>query len=118
MNSNNFANTVLSIQERNLVQRINNNQSLNDRQKERRITAIYLFNEDVVNYVNDSLAESEDAYGIMNYGFSLPILLTVQNLTWSLSYTYSIPVNLPGETTDWSPIGYFGTSLSYRIPLK
>lgn len=113
-----YANAVISSQERDWIQNIRNNESLSSREKLKRITSIYLANAEVAAYVSDSLAESTNEYGIMNYSFSLPILLSIKNFTWSINYTYSIPVNLPGETADLNPIGYLSTSLSYRIPIK
>lgn len=59
-----------------------------------------------------------NAFGILNYAFTLPLSLTTERFYFLLSFTYSIPVQLPGEFIDVEPIGYFGASISYRIPFK
>jgi len=57
-------------------------------------------------------------YGIMDYNFSLPLSLQTKHLSILLTYTYSIPIALPGEETTLDPVSYFGASISYRIPLN
>ncbi len=59
-----------------------------------------------------------NAFGILNYSFTLPLALSTNRFYFLLSYTYSIPMKLPGEFIDVEPIGYFGASISYRIPFK
>lgn len=61
----------------------------------------------------------DNAFGILNYAFTIPLSLSTNRLNILLSYTYSIPVQLPGEEfVEIDPIGYFGVSISYRIPFK
>jgi hypothetical protein len=67
---------------------------------------------EVTEYVDDQ------EFGILNYAFTLPLSLSTEHLYFLLSYTYSIPIQLPGEFIDVNPIGYFGASISYRIPFK
>lgn len=57
-------------------------------------------------------------FGTLNYAFTIPLSLTTERFYFLLSYTYSIPVQLPGEFIEVEPIGYFGASISYRIPFK
>lgn len=57
-------------------------------------------------------------FGILNYSFTLPLSLSTDRLYFMFSYTYSIPVQLPGEFIEADPVGYFGASISYRIPFK
>ncbi|MEO9484932.1 MAG: hypothetical protein ABJG47_15840 [Ekhidna sp.] len=57
-------------------------------------------------------------FGILNYALTLPLSLSTNRFYLLLSYTYSIPVQLPGEFIEVDPIGYFGASISYRIPFK
>lgn len=57
-------------------------------------------------------------FGLMNYSFTLPLFLSTKRWNILLSYTYSIPIKLPDEFFDVDPIGYFGASISYRIPFK
>lgn len=59
-----------------------------------------------------------EEFGILNYSFTLPISLTAKRVSILLSYTYSIPVKLPGEFFEADPVGYFGASVLYRIPFK
>lgn len=59
-----------------------------------------------------------NAFGLMNYSFTLPLSFSSDRWNILLSYTYSIPVKLPGEYFDVDPIGYFGASISYRIRFK
>ncbi len=61
---------------------------------------------------------SSKEFGILNYAFTLPISLTVGRINLILSYTYSIPVQLPNEFIEVDPLGYLGASISYRIPFK
>lgn len=56
-----------------------------------------------------------DAFGILNYSFSLPLSLQIERFNILLNYTYSIPIQLPGEFVEVDPIGFFGATLSYRI---
>lgn len=75
--------------------------------------------QDIVdNGYEESILENSNAFGLMNYSFSLPIALSIKNLSIILSYTYSIPVALPGEFFEVDPVGFFGASISYRIPFK
>lgn len=57
-------------------------------------------------------------FGLMNYSFSLPVSFTINNFSWMISYTYSVPVSLPGEQITLEPLGYLGASVSYLIPFK
>lgn len=71
----------------------------------------------------DNGVETQDftdgnAFGLMNYSFTLPISLSTERWNFMFSYTYSIPVQLPGEFFSVDPIGYFGASISYRIRFK
>lgn len=67
---------------------------------------------------DSTIYEDGNAFGLLNYSFSLPISFSTNRINVILSYTYSIPVSLPGEILSVNPIGYFGASISYRIPLN
>ncbi|MEM9340669.1 MAG: hypothetical protein AAGA66_18190 [Bacteroidota bacterium] len=60
----------------------------------------------------------ETSFGVLNYSLTLPLSLSTNSLNFLLSYTYSIPVKLPGEFFEVNPIGYFGAAISYRISLN
>ncbi len=63
--------------------------------------------------------ETRDVFGLMNVSFSTPISLRYKQFSLLLSYTYNIPVELPGESlADTKPNSYFSTSLGYMIPLR
>ena len=66
----------------------------------------------------ETFFEEGNAFGLMNYSFSLPLTASINHFSIILNYSYSIPVSLPGEFFEVDPIGYFGASLSYRIPFK
>jgi hypothetical protein len=57
----------------------------------------------------------ENEFGLMNYAFSLPVMLSIDRWTLTLNYTYNIPVALAGEVYEYEPNGYFSSSFSYLI---
>lgn len=61
---------------------------------------------------------NRNKFGVLNYALTFPISMSTNRINVLLSYTYSIPVQLPGEFVEVDPLGYFGVSLSYRIPFK
>ncbi|MEP1094621.1 MAG: hypothetical protein ABJG78_05895 [Cyclobacteriaceae bacterium] len=74
-----------------------------------------------LNLLVENGVESEEfvdgqEFGILNYSFSLPISLSTNRFSILLSYTYSIPIQLSSEIFEVEPLGYFGASISYRIP--
>ena len=73
-------------------------------------------NEIAMNGIESAEFIDGGAFGILNYSFSLPLSLSTDKLSILLSYTYSIPVKLPGEIFDIDPLGYFAASISFRIP--
>jgi len=98
---------------------------------ERRNLMVKLINSDLLTTpdrialrkIANSIFESEiivldGSFGLMNYSFSLPLMLSMNKFSFLLSYTYSVPVSLPGEAFDIDPVGFFGASVSYRIPFK
>lgn len=74
-----------------------------------------------LNQIVENGIESEqfvdgEEFGVLNYSFSIPISLATNRFSILLSYTYSIPVQLSSEIFKVEPLGYFGASISYRIP--
>ncbi len=68
---------------------------------------------------NKLFSEStNDVFGLMNLSFSLPVFFTIDRFSISINYSYNIPYSLPGEVFEFDPIGYLGTSITYRIPFK
>ena len=64
------------------------------------------------------IEENEDVFGLLNYSFSLPVSFYAKRFFVLLAYTYSIPVQLPGETIEFDPIGYFSVAFNYRLFTK
>jgi hypothetical protein len=62
--------------------------------------------------------QEDNVFGFMNYAFSIPILMTHGQWTFSLNYTYNIPISLPGEDFEYDPNGYFSASLGYLLQGK
>jgi hypothetical protein len=60
----------------------------------------------------------KNVFGIMNYTFSAPLTMVRKNWTLNLTYSYSIPKALPGETLTYSESSFLSGSLSYFIGLK
>lgn len=64
------------------------------------------------------LEQQENVFGLMNYSFSLPLMMTTGKFSFLISYSYSVPVALPGEDFSMEAIGYLGAAITYRIPFK
>ncbi|MEO1050700.1 MAG: hypothetical protein AAFX87_08735 [Bacteroidota bacterium] len=60
--------------------------------------------------------DERNEFGLMNYSLSAPISFRINNFNIYTSYTYNIPVELPGEQFELSPSGFFSVTLSYSIP--
>ncbi|MFT6865853.1 MAG: hypothetical protein ACJA08_000679 [Cyclobacteriaceae bacterium] len=112
-----FARNALSADE---MAEIENIRMSNIRFKGQQIIDIYLNNPTISNHIYELLDETENQYGLMNYSFQLPVILTLnKSFNLILSYSYSVPVKLPGETSIFlDPIGYFSCSFIYRIPIR
>ncbi len=54
-------------------------------------------------------------FGVLNYSFSAPVSMSVNNWTFLVSYTYNIPQALPGEPIRLESSGYLSASISKRI---
>jgi hypothetical protein len=68
-------------------------------------------------YSREDFYEAE-SFGVLNYAFSLPLSLSANKWSLLFSYTYTIPVQLPGEIIEVDPLGYFSCSVLYRIRFK
>ncbi len=73
-------------------------------------------NQLVANGVEQEEFIDSEEFGILNYSFSIPLSLSSNRISILLSYTYSIPIQLSSEIFEVEPLGYFGASISYRIP--
>ncbi|MCW5911293.1 MAG: hypothetical protein KIT62_09480 [Cyclobacteriaceae bacterium] len=54
-------------------------------------------------------------FGVLNYSFSAPVSVSINNWTLLLSYSYNIPRALPGEPVSLESSGYISASISKRI---
>ncbi|MEM7107883.1 MAG: hypothetical protein AAF519_06630, partial [Bacteroidota bacterium] len=61
--------------------------------------------------------EFPNTFGLLNYGLSLPIALRKGNLNFLASYTYNIPVELPGQSEDLVNSGFISLNASYFFQL-
>ena len=59
--------------------------------------------------------ETTEAFGLMNYYFTMPVNVYINQFSLMLSYTYNIPVALPGETIDLQNTGYLSVGISYTF---
>ncbi|MFK7953055.1 MAG: hypothetical protein AB8B73_09430 [Ekhidna sp.] len=110
INANNEG--IISDSERlQLRQKIRNSAPLSPTDKQALFKVVDSFNQ------TSELIESNE-FGVLNYSFTLPLSLSMQRFNFLLSYTYSIPITHPDEFFTVDPVGYFGASISYRIPFK
>ncbi len=110
-----FAATVLSEEDLQKVERIKDDRF--DKKGER-IAIVYSQYEEIGDYIDQQLSTTVNLYGFMNLSFGLPVQFTFKKFSVIASYTYNIPIRLPEETGTLSPVGYFGLSLNYRIPIR
>ncbi len=61
------------------------------------------------------IASENKEFGLLNYGFTLPLTFSSKRSFLMLSYTYSVPIALKGETASFDPIGFFSVSFNYRL---
>jgi len=54
-------------------------------------------------------------FGVLNYSFTAPVAITVNQWTIIVSYTYNIPKALPGESISLIDTGYLSASIARRI---
>ncbi len=60
----------------------------------------------------------KNVFGVMNYSFSLPLAVYTKKWGFFLSYNYSIPKALEGETIELENTGFIAGSISYYINTK
>lgn len=56
-------------------------------------------------------------FGMLNFTFSAPLIVTYKNWNFTFTYNYNIPKALPGETLTYSESSFLSGSLSYFIGL-
>ena len=57
-------------------------------------------------------------FGDMNYSFSAPVSITLNNWNFLVSYTYNIPKALPGEELGLTKSGYLSATITRYIGFK
>lgn len=60
----------------------------------------------------------KNVFGVMNYSFSIPLAVYTEKWGFFLSYNYSIPKTLEGETIELENTGFVAGSISYYINTK
>lgn len=71
-----------------------------------------LYNRTHVNKVPLYYQKDHTEFGVMNYGFTMPLSFSKKNWSFLLSYAYNIPVALPGETLSLENTGYLSFSIT------
>ncbi|MBL7846539.1 MAG: hypothetical protein JNL40_03650 [Cyclobacteriaceae bacterium] len=71
-----------------------------------------LYNRTHVRKVPLYYEEHNTEFGVMNYGFTIPLSFTKKNWSFLLSYAYNIPKALPGETLSLENTGYLSFSIT------
>lgn len=61
--------------------------------------------------------EKKQVFGLMNYGISVPVSLTLKKWNMLMSYTYNFPRSLPGENLSLTNSGYAAVSLTRYFTL-
>ena len=56
--------------------------------------------------------ETNTEFGVMNYGFTIPLAFSKKNWSFLVSYAYNIPRALPGETLSLESTGYLSFSIT------
>ncbi len=59
--------------------------------------------------------ETTEAFGIMNYYLTIPVSVYIDKFSVMASYTYNIPVALPGESIELDNTGYLSLGFSYTF---
>ena len=98
-----------------------------DRASLRPSASVLLGNQDIisVSYSPEALAdrrfpfviEENNAFGIMNYQLSLPVLLALSPFQLVFEYNYNIPKSLPGENYEYDNNSFFSIDLYYNFAI-
>lgn len=56
-------------------------------------------------------------FGLMNYSFTIPLSLSMQNLNFGITYVYNIPKALPSETLIFSESSFLSANFTYYFSL-
>jgi len=60
----------------------------------------------------------KNVFGVMNYTLSAPLGINIKKWSFNLTYNYSIPKALPGETLTFSESSYLSGSVTYFFSLR
>lgn len=72
----------------------------------------------LVDEYQDAQFGTEKVFGLLNYSFNLAVMLTINQWMLTVSYTYNIPVSLPGESYTYPANSFLSASLSYTWPIN
>ena len=62
--------------------------------------------------------KDKTVFGDMNYSFTAPLSITLNNWNFLVSYTYNIPKTLPGEELGLTNSGFFSATVTRYIGFK
>ena len=82
------------------------------------LLARYLYNRTHTPKLPLTYEQRQTQFGVMNYSFSTPITLSKKDWRFLLSYTYNIPVALPGEDVTLQNSGYLSFSITRYFALR
>lgn len=85
---------------------------------DQRVVFLLRNNPDAISNLTEYAIETKKSTGIMNYTVNFPVRFTIKNFALTLDYIYSIPVSLPSETFEVSPLGFFSASVNYRFSFR
>jgi len=85
---------------------------------DQRLVFLLRNNPDAISNLTEYVIESKKSTGIMNYSVNIPVRFTIKKFALTLDYIYSIPVSLPSETFEVSPVGFFSASVNYRFSFR
>ena len=62
--------------------------------------------------------KDKTVFGVMNYSFTAPLSITLNNWNFLVSYTYNIPKALPGEDLGLTKSGYLSATITRYVGFK
>jgi len=75
-----------------------------------------IYNRTHVNKLPLYYEKNNSEFGVMNYGFTIPLSFSKKNWSFLISYAYNVPVALPGETLSLENTGYLSFSITRYFP--
>ncbi|GAB3329464.1 hypothetical protein GCM10027429_05390 [Marivirga atlantica] len=73
---------------------------------------------EVIDTYYEQQIKEDNVFGLMNYGFNMPVFMQVGKFSLMLNYTYNIPMALPNEPYEYEPNGFLSVAVSYMLYWK